>query len=134
MGDVNGQVETMGLVIIVILIVLLGVFFLAFNLKGEVSSDDRVFLGTKAGNLANSLKSVVVGDSFVDWCNGDSSAESDLEEVILSAFDMIDEEVSVVFGCFDGRTLIFGDCSTGIVSEDISLSSGHSFFVRICPK
>ena len=102
-----GQVETMGLVIIVILIVLLGVFFLAFNLRGEVSSEDRVFLGIKAGNLANSLKSVSIGTSsfggrVVDWCNGDGSAESDLEEIVLSGFEMIDEKVSVIFECYDG--------------------------------
>ncbi len=129
-----GQVETMGLVIIVVLIVLLGVFFLAFNLRGEVSPEDRVFLGVKAGNLANSLKSVGVGSLFVDWCNGDSSKEDEIEEMILPGFEMIDEDVSLVFECFDGRSLVFGDCPTGIVSEDISLSSGHSFFARICAK
>lgn len=134
MGSIKGQVETMGLVIIVVLIVMLGVFFLAFSLKSEVSSDDRVFLGTKAGNLANSLKSVGAGDLFVEHCNGDSSAEGALSELVLSGSSMIDEEVSVVFTCYDGRSLSFGSCSTGITSAIISLPSEHKFFVRICPK
>jgi hypothetical protein len=133
MGSIKGQVETMGLVIIVVLIVMIGVFFLAFSLKGEISSEDRVFLGIKAGNLANSLKSVGVGSLFVDWCNGYSD-ESELEEIVLSSFEMIDERVSIMFECYDGRSLSYGDCPTGITSEDISLSSGHGFFVRICPK
>ena len=129
-----GQVETMGLVIIVVLIVMIGTFFLAFSLKSEVSSDDRVFLGTKAGNLANSLKSVGAGNMFVAYCNGDSSAEDSLEELVFSGSSMVDEEVSVLFSCIDGRSLSYGDCATGIASESIVLSSGHRFFVRICPK
>jgi hypothetical protein len=129
-----GQVETMGLVIIVVLIVMLGTFFLAFSLKSEVSSDDRVFLGTKAGNLANALKSVGAGDMFVAYCNGDDSAEDSLSELVFSGSSMIDEDVSVLFTCYDGRSLSYGSCSTGIASENIVLASGHKFFVRICLK
>jgi|APSaa5957512576_1039674.scaffolds.fasta_scaffold108595_2 hypothetical protein len=134
MGKLKGQVETMGLVVIVILLVMIGVIFLAFSLKSEVSSDDRVFLGMKAGNLANSLKSVGAGALFVAYCNGDSSAEDSLSELVSSGMSIIDEDVSVLFTCVDGRSLNYGSCATGITSESIVLSSGHRFFVRICPK
>ena len=45
--DKKGQVETMGLVIIVILVIMIGLFFLIFSLKGDQGVTEDVFLSTK---------------------------------------------------------------------------------------
>ena len=132
----KAQVETIGLVVIVFLLVLAGVFALIFMTGKEDVKHEDLFLSMKASNLANSLTFMTIGSSdfglkVIDCCQGfDVLACEEIEIAGSSGLDLLDESASVV----NGQEIIFGECSSGINSEKIVLSSGDGFFVRICRK
>lgn len=134
----KAQVETMGLVIIVVLIALVGLFALIFMSSEDSDRHEDLFLGMKANNLANSLRVMTIGLSdfglrVMDCCSGiDNAACDDVEGASESGFELLDEKASVEVVCFSGGVHNFGDCSMGIRSEEIVLSSGDMFFITIC--
>jgi hypothetical protein len=136
----RGQVETIGLVIIVILIVMIGLFFLVFSLGGDENGTEDVFLSMKANNLVNSLRSMSIGnDDFgskvIDCCSGNLGSCNDVMGTASRAMDYIDEKVKFEVECaYGGGPGSVGDCSTGITSERIVLSSGDRFFATLCRK
>lgn len=136
----KAQVETIGLVVIVFLLVLAGVFALIFMTGKEDVKHEDLFLSMKASNLANSLTFMTIGSSdfglkVIDCCQGfDVLACEEIEIAGSSGLDLLDESASVVVECVNGQEIIFGECSSGINSEKIVLSSGDGFFVRICRK
>lgn len=136
----KGQVETMGLVIIVILLVIVGLFALIFATRDGGGANEDLFLGMKAGNLANSMVFMSIGSSdfsmkVIDCCRGfDLLACSDVEVSANAGLELLDEKASLIVECNSGEVKEYGDCSTGINSEKIVLSSGDRFFVKICRK
>jgi len=135
----RGQVEAMGLVIIVILIVMIGLFFLIFSINGGEESHEDLFLSMKANNLVNSLKSMDMGDSnfgskIIDCCAGNLMAQEEVMGAVMVARGMIDEKIAFEVECAYGDCPGFSECSGGITSERIVLSSGDRFFATICRK
>jgi hypothetical protein len=136
----KAQVETMGLVIIVFLLVIAGVFALIFMTGSEETKHEDLFLSMKASNLANSLTFMTIGSSefglrTIDCCQGfDTLACEEIEAAASSGLDLLDESASVVIECVNNQNVTFGGCSSGINSEKIVLSSRDGFFVRICRK
>ncbi len=136
----KGQVEMIGLVIIVILLVFIGVFALILGSRSNGDETEDLFLGLKASNLANSLRFMSIGNSdfsqrMIDCCSGiDTLACEDVEGAANSGFKLMEEKTSLIVDCYTGAEFVYGDCSTGINSEKIVLSSGDMFFVRICRK
>lgn len=136
----RGQVETMGLVIIVILVVMIGLFFLIFSLGGDENGTEDIFLSTKANNLVNSLSSLSMGNSdfsseIIDCCGGNMISCNDVVQSASMAMEYVDEKVSFEVECaYGGGPGSVGDCPSGITSERITLSSGDRFFATICRK
>ena len=136
----RGQVETMGLVVIVILIIMIGLFFLIFSLNGGENGTEDIFLSMKANNLVNSLGSLSLGNSdfgsqVIDCCEGNIRSCNEVMESATIAMDYIDEKVTFEVEClYGGSPARIGDCSTGINSERVTLSSGDRFFAIICRK
>ncbi len=136
----RGQVETMGLVIIVILVIMIGLFFLVFSLNGGDNSTEDIFLSTKANNLVNSLSSLSMGNSdfsseIIDCCGGNMISCEDITQSAILAMNYIDEKVSFTVECaYGGGPGSIGNCPSGITSERIVLSSGDRFFATICRK
>jgi len=136
----KAQIETMGLVIIVVLLSIIGIFVLIFASKTSVDETEDLFLGMKAGNLASALTPVNVGRSnfgekVIDCCQGiDISACSEVEIMADSGLNLLDERASLIIECTDNSVKEFGNCPSGVNSEKITLSTGDIFFVRICRK
>jgi hypothetical protein len=136
----KGQVETMGLVIIVILIIMIGLFFLIFSLGDDVDGTEDVFLSMKANNLVNSLSSMNIGNSdfgskVIDCCGGNIISCTDVMGFAEIAMGYIDEKVTFEVECaYGGGPGSTGDCLSGITSERIVLSSGDRFFATVCRK
>lgn len=129
-----------GLVVVVVLLVFVGLFAFIFMSGNYEDKHEDLFLGMKASNLANSLTFLSVGSSefgsrAVECCAGiDNAACTDVEVSAEAGMDMFDERASFVLECVSGQEVIYGDCSTGINSEKIVLSTGDRFFIRICRK
>ena len=135
----RGQVETMGLVIIVILIIMIGLFFLIFSIRGGEEGHEDLFLSMKANNLVNSLKSMDIGESnfgskVIDCCAGNLVAQEEVMGAVMAGREMIDEKMAFEIECAYGDCPGFSECSAGITSERVVLPSGDRFFATICRK
>ncbi len=134
----RGQMETVGLVVIVILIVFIGLFVLIFSHKS--GSDDDLFLEMKVNNFVNAIRYVSVGmDSFEDKVASCCSFNEcdDVQEVVESGFGYFDRGMSFFIDCYDGKSLEYsgnGGCSSGVSSVKVSLSSGDKFYAIVCRK
>nr|MBA4404745.1 hypothetical protein [Nanoarchaeum sp.] len=136
----KAQVETMGLVIIVVLLIMIALFFLIFSGRNKIDSTQELFLTMKANNLANSLRYVNVGSSnfeqkVIDCCAGlDGLACTNVEETAESGMALIDENTGFSVKCFNEESYTYGDCTIGVNSVSITVSSSDVYYVTICRK
>ena len=134
----KGQVETLGLVVIVLLLAFLGLLFLKYSGSDKVGSDDK-FLAIKANNFLNAIKYLSVeGNNFeyflADCCVGNSDSCGIVQEVVLSSMAYLDEGSYFGLTCFNGQESNFGDanCEIGLSSETFVLLSGDRITLKIC--
>lgn len=136
----KGQVETMGLVIIVVLVIMIGLFFLVFSTRGKSNTEQDLILTMRINNLVNSLRYVSVGASnfeqrVMDCCAGlDELACRDMQETAQSGMALIDEKTTFSVKCAGGEETKFGNCNSGLSSVEITLSSGDFYSALICRK
>ena len=115
----KGQVETMGLMIIVVLILFVGIFALKFLLVSPVNNMDEPVLSIKANNLMNALSKINIcdkpfNDAVVGCCDGDCSCL--FEEVDNIINNTLENNYKIEF-C-DSRSS--GSCEVGISSTKYS--------------
>ena len=92
----RGQIETIGLLIVVILIIFMGLFALMFMSKGERKTDES-FYSVKANNLLNAIQKASVCnedlESGIVYCieNKEFCGQSDACDVVKVEIEKIIE-------------------------------------------
>lgn len=131
----RGQIESFGLVIIVILIVFVGIFALVLSQGGD--DDKHTFLSAKAYNFANAIyRSDIGGSSFRELtssCCLDGSSCDEIENFVNANMNLIDEDVGFVMKCINDFSISTGDCFLGVKSESFYVSDAE-LYVFICEK
>tara|TARA_Y100000310_G_C20611720_1_gene778331 strand:- start:677 stop:1096 length:420 start_codon:yes stop_codon:yes gene_type:complete len=134
----RGQIETLGLVVIIILIVFLGLIFLKYSGSGDTSSEDK-FLAIKANNFLSAIKQLTIGNNnfeyFVsDCCVGNSYACETVNDAVMSSMNYLEEGADFKLTCFSGveHQFVVGNCEFGVSSEIFVLSSGDKISLKIC--
>jgi len=133
----KGQVETIGLVVIVLLITFVGLLFLIFT-RSDLETEDE-FLSIKANNFLNSLKLVSGGasnfESFaIECCNGNQGSCNSAENIFIDSLEYIDHNVNFELTCISGSKIEFIDaeCDFGVTSETVILSSSDKISLKLC--
>jgi hypothetical protein len=139
----KGQTETMGLMVIVILLVFVGLIALSFMLKSSPNNQDS-FLSNKANNMANSIKNAdlcsgTFEEAIVACCKKENFCETEscklVSEQISNITGQSDEQVYVEAKDYDGKLCFStGACENGISSSSYVFDNGVSFKVVVCRK
>ena len=135
----KGQVETMGLVVILILIVLIGLFFIKYSLKDDVVSEDP-YLSLKANAFLNSLSQVSIADGdfndLVVECCDNEPCESVKNNVTYYGEKYLDEEFYFFLDCGGGGIIKVPeeDPCFGVTSNIITFFGIDEMYVKICRK
>jgi hypothetical protein len=135
----KGQVETMGLVVIIILIIFIALFFLKYS-GGNKKVEDR-FLSIKINNYLNALNLINVGDSkfaslAMECCNSGFSCDQ-VSQIVNSSFGFLDEEAHFELRCIDDTMAgVFegSSCNSYIASGKVVFITGDEMSARICRK
>ena len=130
----KGQIEIMGLVIIVILLVFIAIFALSFSIKPKQENED--ILKLKANALRSSLlktdlcAGINVKDELENCINGYpeclecSDLENEIRDIIESSLE--GERYSFIVLSIDGSSFIgFGDCINKITAVSQNLRNGR---------
>ena len=129
----KGQIEIMGLVIIVILIVIIAIFALSFMIKPKQESED--FLKLKANALRASLLktnlcgSVSVKDEIENCiedyneCGDCGNLQGEIVKIIQGSLES--EKYSLVVLTNGEDFIRIGDCDEGITSVSQTLRNGE---------
>lgn len=135
----KGQIEIMGLVIIVILLVMTAIFALTFIIKPKQTNDD--ILKLKANSLRSSIlktelcSHVSVKDEIENCIDGFneciecSSLHLEIEKIIKGSLE--NERYSFTVLSNNGEFIKIGNCLNGITSVDQSLKNGKAS-VMVC--
>ena len=133
MVHMKGQIETLGLLVIVILLVFIGIFalkFMAFDNKKVV---DESFYSVKANNLLNAIQKASICDENMEkaivacfeensFC-GRTDVCSFVEEEINKIIDeSLEEDIS-----FTAKDSQYGNIGIEIVNCNAGISSVSSF-------
>jgi hypothetical protein len=138
----KGQVEMIGLVIIVFLIVIIGIFIIKLGaLKKDNDAD--IYYSMKVDNLVNAIyQADVGGDTFeslaVSCCDGNTISCEKVNDFVDSVLDRVIEE-SVGFYLKDSSGFVcsgvaVGDCDEGMGSSSIFLPGGYEIRANLCRK
>jgi len=134
----KGQIEAIGLVVILILLVLLGLFFIKYSGKDEIDNDR--FLSSRANNFLNSLRQVSIGassfeDFAVEYCAGNDGIRDQIEDSMLeNGGNYLDEDFYFELKCANDSPSVEKtvDCVSTVASGHVVLISGDEMFVRLC--
>ncbi len=144
----RGQVETMGLLVIVVLIVFIAIFSLKFMTFADDKMLDSSFYNVKANNLLNAIqKASVCGENMEKaiiacfdqdtFCGVEACAfvEETVGEIIEKT---VEEDASFIVVDQNGRVgiQILG-CSNGINSVSSFIrdrGTAYEMSVKLCPK
>lgn len=129
----KGQIETLGLLVIVILLVFIGIFALRFMSFDNKKVVDEGFYSVKANNLLNAIqKASVCGTNMekaIVACFEESSfcGRTDVcgfveEEVSKIIYESLEEDVS-----FTAKDSQYGSIGVEIVNCNAGISSVSSF-------
>jgi hypothetical protein len=134
----RGQIETLGLLVIVILVLFLGLIFLKYSGKGDISSEDK-FLSIKANNFLSAIKQLSIGSNNFEYyaaecCIGNSNACVNVNEAIISSMSYLEEGADFKLTCFSGveHPFTVSNCDFGVASETFVLFSGDKISLKIC--
>lgn len=143
----KGQGEVVGLVIVVILIVVIGVFAMRFYISSSGQEERTEFYSVKANNLVNAIRLASVCDddkmenailaccNNEDFCDRSSRQNCDfivgeIEEILGDSLE--EDAVLEVKDCF-----FVGDCDFGIASSTFVISSSqgsYEMLAKVCKK
>jgi len=134
----KGQMEAMGLVIIVFLVIIIGLFSIRF--MGGDSDDNDIYYSIKVNNLVNAIyKSDVSGQSFSSLARGCCDGNNfDCERVIsfvngtINSF--VDEKALFELNGIGGAACItpVGDCDEGVGSNSVFMPGGYEIRANLC--
>jgi len=133
----KGQIDMMGLVVIVILLALIGLFSLYFVLGGDVE-EENTYYSLKVYNFANALSKANIRNSNFEaevssCCSGNGCTV--LFDFVEDKFELMPEnDIGFEINCRSGYTNFLGNCSEGITSEYVNFGSGDKFRTVICRK
>jgi len=135
----KGQNEAIGLVVIVILIVVIGLFGIRFYAASNKQDERNEFYSTKANNLVNAVLKASVCDrdmeeaitaccENMDFCEQDACTfvEKEVGKMLKSLGEETKFEVK---SCFS-----VGSCNYGISSSTFLVNNGYEASVIICKK
>jgi len=136
----KGQIEMIGLVIIVFLVVLIGMFALRLSSFDSDKTSNDVYYSIKVDNLVNAIYQADVGsESFeslaIDCCDGNSNSCNKVSLFVngtLSSY--VEEKVNFELKDSSGTVMVFvdGNCLEGIGSSSIYLPGGHEIKAILC--
>jgi len=135
----KAQVETMGLVVIIILVIFIALFFLKYS--GENKKEEDAFLSIKANNYLNALKLVTVGNTnfgalAMECCSFGTSCNM-VYQMAEASLGFLDESASFELRCVDGTTHsapLISPCDYYVASGSMIFISGDEMSARICRK
>ena len=130
----KGQIEMVGLVVIVVLIVIIGLFAFGFMLrKGPTSLKE--FDSIKANNLMNALVKSKE-DQMIACCGLDRSACSELNDFIVGEVNQsIDKNFYFELKRGEVDCYSYGNCLEGVSSSTVFIRSGNNIYnsrVMLC--
>ena len=137
----KAQVETMGLVIIVLLLAFIALIFLRYS--GEPIESQDKYLSIKINNFLISLSKIDIGnDNFeslaIDCCSGIESNCQLLAEKVEDHVNYLEVNLSdfhFELSCFsDYGGFIVGDCINGVASGSLFLITSDEISAKICRK
>lgn len=128
----KGQIDAMGLVIIVILLVVIGLAVMFFTLRS--SSDEDNFLTIKANSLMNALDKADLNEGrfreLVGGCCEGVDSDCDVVRVFFdNLVENIDENASLYI---DGNYFSGRDCDVFVSSTSFVEGVSCSASVRMC--
>jgi len=137
-----GQIEMMGLVIIVFLIVVIGLFALKLGSREDSGRDLDIYYSVKIDNLVNAIYRADLGPvSFetlaVSCCDGNSIDCLKVNDFVNATLNsMIDESVGVELKFSSGASClpVVGDCSEGVGSSSVFIPGGYEIRAILCRK
>jgi hypothetical protein len=139
----KGQTETMGLMVIVILLVFVALIALSFMIKPSSNNQDS-FLSNKANNMANSIKNAnlcsgTFEEAIVACCKKENFCETEscelVSEQIGNISEQSDEQVYVEAKDYNGDLCFsVGTCENGVSSSSYVFDDSISFKVFVCRK
>jgi len=147
----KGQVDMLGLVVIVVLLVLIGLFSLVFISRGGISGERDEYYSLKAYSFTNAIGKATIQDTnaealILSCCEGNGgNCDIFLDFVednfyLLGDYQQNDPKIleSVKFelkcGTYSGDLYYRGGCEEGIASEARILQSGDSIRLFLCRK
>ena len=131
----KGQVETMGLVVIVILVVFIALIFLRYS--GESIDSEDKYLSIKINNFLNALRQVDIGDDnfekiVIDCCDGELIS-CEVVESYVGYLEVGLDDFYLELTCMnDNPGVVVGTCSGGVASGNIVLITADKISTRIC--
>lgn len=139
MVQLKGQIEMMGMVIIVVLLIVIGVLFISLNINNGAESSK--FLTLKANNLMNAIDKVTLnegsgGDLIASCCEGGFEAAecSELREYFE---DLTRNRAKSGLDAKESASLVVeerkvaGICNSGVSSQTLSYPQAESCSVRV---
>jgi len=133
----RGQIEAVGLVVIIVLLVLLGLFFIKYSGKGDVNEDR--FLTIRANNFLNALRQVSIGgssfeDLAIECCAGGSSCSQIESSMLANGDSYLDEDFYFELRCIDEENSVVKStgCASTVASGHVVLISGDEMFAKLC--
>ncbi|MBT4334750.1 hypothetical protein HOD61_02945 [archaeon] len=137
----KGQIEMIGLVVIVFLVILIGMFALRLS-SFDSDNDVDIYYSVKVDNLVNAIYQSDIGsESFqslaIGCCDGNSGSCNKVELFVRGVLDsVIEEKVNFMLKDSTGINCAFvdGECSEGIGSSSIFLPGGHEIRAILCRK
>ena len=138
----KGQIEMIGLVIIVFLIIVIGLIAFKLGSREDSGRDLDVYYSVKIDNLVNAIYQSDIGsESFqslaIGCCDGNSGSCNKVELFVRGVLDsVIEEKVNFMLKDSTGINCAFvdGECSEGIGSSSIFLPGGHEIRAILCRK
>jgi len=144
----KGQMEMIGLVIVVVLIIIGGLFYITFSLKGKdnTKEQDQHLQSITANNLVNALIKIRICENK---SVGQAIALCDVNEQLCgeNACDFVKKEVEGIISSVTDKNYLFfvnkgenelfnvGNCSYGISSVPYRLdvdSTSYDVVLRLC--
>ncbi|MEK6973699.1 MAG: hypothetical protein AABW41_00405 [Nanoarchaeota archaeon] len=140
----KAQMESMGLAIVVVILVVIALIALRFVLISDSPASIDSFLSNKANNIANSIKNAdLCGSRFeraiIACCSKESFCDKEACKLVSDETNEIiknGDEPSYV-EALDGngnKCFSVGSCVNGISSSDYLLENNILFRVRVCRK
>ena len=140
----KAQTETMGLMVVVVLLFVIALIALRFFINSSPTSNLDTTLSIKANNLANGIinANVCNGDfkqAIVSCCNHEDLCNENACNLVTDELNKVinysDESAYVeAIDQTNSKCFSVGSCQAGVSSAPYNLDNGVTLNVRLCPK